>query len=46
MKDIPDHADALATILEYYAQMIRAGQSTEDLANRLIPILRVAARRT
>lgn len=43
---IPDHADAFATILEHYAALIRAGYSAEDLAWKLLPIVRVAARRT
>lgn len=45
-RDIPDHADAFASILEHYAQLIRAGYSVGDLASQLIPIMRVAARRT
>jgi hypothetical protein len=44
--DLPDHADAFASILENYAQLVRAGYSVGDLALQLIPIMRVAARRT
>jgi len=44
--NLPDHADAFASILEHYAELIRAGYSVEDLAHKLLPIVRVAARRT
>lgn len=43
---IPDHADALATILETAAKRIRKGSSAEEIACDLLPIVRVAARRT
>lgn len=43
---IPDHADAFASILRAYAKQIANGRSSEDVANELLPIVRVAARRT
>jgi hypothetical protein len=43
--DIPDHADAFATILRAAAKQIAQGRSAEDVANELLPIVRVAARR-
>jgi hypothetical protein len=43
---IPDHAAALAETLRRYARAIEAGRSAEDAANELLPIIRIAARRT
>lgn len=43
--DLPDHAEAFASILENYAQLVRHGISTEDIAIKLLPIVRMAARR-
>jgi hypothetical protein len=43
---IPDHAAAFADILRGYAKQIANGRSAEDAANELLPIVRVAARRT
>lgn len=42
---IPDHAEAFAGILENYAQLVRCGVSAEDIAIKLLPIVRMAARR-
>lgn len=42
---IPDHADALATLLETAARRIRAGASAEDAANELLLPVRIACRR-
>lgn len=44
--DIPDHAEAFASILCRYAKLIRRGRSAEDCARELVEIARVAARRT
>lgn len=46
LSDLPDHAEAFASILENYAQLVRHGISTEDIAIKLLPIVRIAARRT
>lgn len=43
--ELPDHADAFASILRTAAKQISHGRSTEDVANELLPIVRVAARR-
>lgn len=43
--NIPDHADAFASILRRYAKLISQGRSVEDCAAELLPIVRVAARR-
>jgi hypothetical protein len=44
--DLPDHADAFASILRTAAKQISHGRSAEDVANELLPVVRVAARRT
>ncbi len=43
--EIADHADAFASILRTAAKQISHGRSAEDVANELLPIVRVAARR-
>lgn len=42
---IPDHAKAFADILRAAAKAITFGRSAEDVANELLPVVRVAARR-
>ena len=44
-RDIPDHADAFAGILERAARRLRDNASAEAIALELLPIVRVAARR-
>lgn len=43
--DLPDHAEAFAGILEKAARDLRANRSSEDVANELAPIVRMAQRR-
>lgn len=43
--NIPDHAQAFADILRAAAKAITFGRSAEDVANELLPVVRVAARR-
>ena len=44
LPDVPDHADALASILRRYARLISEGESAEQVARELLPIIRIAAR--
>jgi hypothetical protein len=43
---LTDQADAFAAVLERFARRARAGHGVEDLAHELLPIVRIAARRT
>jgi len=43
-RDIPDHAEALASVLRRAAKLISEGKSAEDTARELLPIIRIAAR--
>lgn len=43
-RHLPDHAEALASVLTRYAKLIREGRSAEDCARELLPIVRIAAR--
>ena len=42
--DLPDHADAFATLLEQAAEKVREGQSVTDVAGALVLPVRIAAR--
>lgn len=42
---IPDHAAAFAECLRRSAKQIASGRSAEDVANELLPVIRIAARR-
>lgn len=42
---IPDHAAAFAECLRRAAKQVASGRSAEDVANELLPIIRIAARR-
>lgn len=42
---IPDHAAAFAECLRRGAKDIANGRSAEDVANELLPVVRIAARR-
>lgn len=42
---IPDHAAAFAECLRRGAKQVANGRSAEDVANELLPIIRIAARR-
>ena len=45
-RPLPDHADAAAEVLENAARRIRNGESVEDVAYTMLPIIRIMARRT
>jgi hypothetical protein len=42
---LPDHADAAASVLEKAAKRIRAGKNVEDIADDLLPVIRIMARK-
>lgn len=42
--NLPDHADAFATLLEQAAEKVREGQSVTDVAGALVLPVRIAAR--
>lgn len=44
--DLPDHADALRSVLRHYASQLEHLRSAEDVARELLPIIRIAARLT